>query len=137
MNYCFLNIICVKMALFDIVLLFKIWWIFRKTRETRCYQLKIVSTLSGKARSRFSPLLFEIDFLEFFFFYLNHVCDTWYLAVKSACINVKCKNGGFCDSNTLSGECICVLGFSGRNCEIRKFLLKIKAIKYNTMKSKM
>eukprot|EP00105_Crassostrea_gigas_P024738 XP_011445097.2 PREDICTED: uncharacterized protein LOC105340624 [Crassostrea gigas] len=57
-----------------------------KTRETRCYQLKIVSSLS----------------------------------VKSACINVKCKNGGFCDSNTQLGECICVLGFSGRNCEIQR-----------------
>lgn len=71
----FFNIICVNMSVFCIVLSFKIWWFFRETRETRCYQLKIVSTLSGKARSRFSPFAIfkKIFFLKYFFIWITFV----------------------------------------------------------------
>nr|XP_022330163.1 uncharacterized protein LOC111128690 [Crassostrea virginica] len=50
------------------------------------------------------------------------------LSVKSACSNIRCKNGGFCDSSTLTGECWCVLGYSGRYCEIPKGMSLVSAV---------
>ncbi|XP_061173643.1 uncharacterized protein LOC133182814 [Saccostrea echinata] len=58
------------------------------------------------------------------------------LTVKSSCSNVKCMNGGFCDSNTLTGECRCVLGFSGRHCEMRTGASLISTTR-NTMMTDM
>ena len=53
-----------------------------------------------------------------FYFYLECDGDTW---GPTSCVNdcPVCYNGGICDD--VLGHCICAPGFSGTNCQIRKY----------------
>ena len=38
---------------------------------------------------------------------------------ESPCDHIPCNNGGKCESEAATYRCTCLVGFEGKNCEIR------------------